>query len=448
MSVNKIISWLTVPKHFWLTVFIWTIAIGLFIQLVFLPYLFPQWHDGNGLLIGVDGSKFHRIALQSANEIKVNGWNSWQLLPEGQLVSGIASIFYVLIYPAPWSVLPINGLLNATACVTLLLTLNFIFDDRKKCLFSILPFLLFPSNLLWNTQFHNENYAIPGVILILFGWSLLITNKGLLRRIIYGLLTIFFGSLLLGLVRDNILNALTYLFFIFSAGLIAVKILHFPKLKNLIKLLICTIFGCGVMYLSLCIISGEVQAVVPGLSGSSENVNQNSTLFHWEKSAWLPSFVDDQMKGIAKLRGKFTKAWDYAGSNIDTEISLDSSDAVIRYIPRAAQIGFFAPFPDFWFSQGKKVAGSAMRLLSSFEMMLVYVILVGFPILFWRYRQNAVLWIIVFICSAMLIIYAITIPNLGALYRFRYPYLMPIVCLGLAGWLSLWLSFRAKRRVK
>ncbi len=54
-----------------------------------------------------------------------------------------------------------------------------------------MPFIIFPSALLWNTQFHNENYVIPGVFLVLYGWIGVITmneKKALPKsNLLYGL---------------------------------------------------------------------------------------------------------------------------------------------------------------------------------------------------------------------------------------------------------------------
>jgi hypothetical protein len=89
-----------------------------------------------------------------------------------------------------------------------------------------------------------------------------------------------------------------------------------------------------------------------------------------------------------------------------------------------------------WFSEGKKAAGNAMRAVSAVEMMISYLCLLGLPFFIWRHRHQPEVWVLVFVCTSLLIVYAMTIPNIGALYRFRYPYYMPLVCLGLAAWLE------------
>ena len=55
----------------------------------------------------------------------------------------------------------------------------------------------------------------------------------------------------------------------------------------------------------------------------------------------------------------------------------------------------------------------------------------------WRWRRRAELWIVVLPCLAMLTLYSLAVPNLGALHRFRYGFLMTLVGLGVAGGLEL-----------
>ncbi len=140
MRFSIVIDWLSRKRNLWIAVFIYTIMTGLFVQLILLPSIVPSWHDGNGLLVGIDGSKFHRIALNLYNAIEEQGWGQWVLRPEGQLVSGIAAVFYKLIYPLPLSVLPLNSFLNASASVLLYLITFGITKDRKASLISVMPF--------------------------------------------------------------------------------------------------------------------------------------------------------------------------------------------------------------------------------------------------------------------------------------------------------------------
>jgi hypothetical protein len=109
---------------------------------------------------------------------------------------------------------------------------------------------------------------------------------------------------------------------------------------------------------------------------------------------------------------------------------------MIAYVPRSLQISFLSPFPNIWFNEGKKAAGSAMRITAAAEMMVSYFCLLGLPLFIRRYWREPGVWVTLFVCASMLVVYAMIIPNQGALYRFRYPYYMPLICFGLAGWLT------------
>jgi hypothetical protein len=78
------------------------------------------------------------------------------------------------------------------------------------------------------------------------------------------------------------------------------------------------------------------------------------------------------------------------------------------------------------------------------EMLGVYPALLALLFAAWRWRGRADLWIVVLPTLAILGVYALAVPNLGALHRFRYGFLMTLVGLGVAGGVDL-LSRRAGR---
>jgi hypothetical protein len=157
--------------------------------------------------------------------------------------------------------------------------------------------------------------------------------------------------------------------------------------------------------------------------------------------------VDEQLLKIANYRRNINM--DLGGSTIDGEVRFRSAPEVAAYLLRGFQIAFFSPFPNLWFTEGNKITGSAARALSAFETAFAYFCFLGLPFFTWKNRKQSALWVILFLCTAILLVYAITVPNQGSLYRFRYPYYMPVLCMGLAGWMifgieSLLKSFQKK----
>jgi hypothetical protein len=127
---------------------------------------------------------------------------------------------------------------------------------------------------------------------------------------------------------------------------------------------------------------------------------------------------------------------DSPGSNIDMNVQFHSFADLLRYLPRAAVIGFFAPFPEMWFASGSQV-GTAGRLLSGFETILTYMIeclaLVGL----WRRWNQPGAWLLFLTSAIGVTALGLIVVNIGSLYRVRYPFWMMFVVLGAGGAVSL-----------
>lgn len=425
--------------------FLYVLLAGLFIQLIFLPFLAPSnISEGNGLLSGYDGPKFHRIAVEAASRIKELGWMAWQLKPENQIVSGIASIFYRLITPKPWILLPLNGLLHGIASLALFELLVIIISRRDLAFISTLPFIFFPSSLLWNAQLHNENYIVPGVLLYSFGWVYLADSKRAinLKKSWKAIFCLISGSLLVWLVRSYISLILVMLALISVLVLVIVnfirwikKSVSFKSFSQFVSIIIITwLMSSPSLFFREILGATTSEKDTPVLSLGFEVEATNPTKgVAWKKTPWIPELIDGKLHELSNTRAKFIQEWAYAGSQIDTDIVFSSAMDFLKYIPRALEIAFLAPFPQDWLASGYKKSASLMRKESAAEMIMVYFCLVGLLYSLGKYRTRIETWILVILSVGMLIMYTCAIPNVGSLYRFRYPYLMPLVCLGLSG---------------
>jgi hypothetical protein len=447
ISISRTVNWLSIPKNLWVFIFFCTILMGGFVQFVFLPHIMPTWHRGHGLLKGTDGYQFHQIALELSQTINRDGWGAWEIAPSGQIVSGIAAVFYTLIYPEPWSVLPYNAVMNASAALALFFFIYCLLKDHKWSLLSIIPFLLYPSSLKWNTQFHNENTVIPGMFLVLLGWTGILlfdktTHKEYFRALVGSCVCVFCGSLLLQLTRDYVFLAITLFCTLAGIGLMVYWLIFSYRTKisfraNLFRVIAIAMLA-GVMFLVTLV--GTRSAKIDITVDRGFRFVKN-----WQTTEWLPSYIDGQFRNLAKYRNRITKAWDDGGSSIDLNVQFNSAIDMLLYVPRAAQIGFLSPFPNIWFGDSQKAGGTAMRLISGLETLVSYFCLAGLIPFLRRYHKESAVWFILFVCVSTLILYAMIVPNQGALYRFRYPYFMPLVCLGFAGWLQTLLKFNDER---
>ena len=98
--------------------------------------------------------------------------------------------------------------------------------------------------------------------------------------------------------------------------------------------------------------------------------------YQWHSTSWLPEAVERRFLKLAKIRWKFCTCAPYAGSNIDVNIRFHKMIDILGYVPRAFEVGFFAPFPDFWFKPAKK-SGRISRLIVGAEMIFIYLIYFG-----------------------------------------------------------------------
>jgi hypothetical protein len=119
-------------------------------------------------------------------------------------------------------------------------------------------------------------------------------------------------------------------------------------------------------------------------------------------------------------------------SNIDDDVQFKTRADLIKYIPRAAAIGFFAPFPNMWFATGSQV-GSMGRRLAGIETLCFYVLELFALVAVWQKRRALPVWLMVITVAVGVIAVSLVVVNVGALYRFRYPYGILIVLLGAGG---------------
>ncbi len=120
------------------------------------------------------------------------------------------------------------------------------------------------------------------------------------------------------------------------------------------------------------------------------------------------------------------------GSVIDPEVRLERRADIIRYLPRAAVIGFFAPFPNMWLNSGTEV-GISGRILSGLETLVTYAIECFALAGLWRARRELAAWLLFTVLAIGVIALGLVVNNIGALYRLRYSFWILIVVLGAGG---------------
>jgi hypothetical protein len=448
MRLVKLIEDKPKPSIF-LVSFFYVLLLGIFVQFVFLPSSFGRrFYSDHGLLGGYDGLKFHYIAVESANEIRNVGWQAWEILPENQIVSGIASVLYTLFLPEPWVMLPINALFQGAASVLLFSILHKLIKNTRTAFISVLPFIFFPSNLLWNTQMHNEVFVMPSLYLFLWGWISLseIPPSIHWKKIVLSTFAIFLGSLGLWLIRDYIMSIIfilsivvALLVFIWNTVICIKNQQPFQSYLLSYLSIVAALYLSSPFFLSNIIQPSKKYSLANSINSmyqSSDSYKQNNSSLEWTRTSILPRQIDSLFYKFGGLRGKLVDKWSGAGSEIDTQTDFHSAVDVIKYLPRAIEIAFLAPFPSDWFRSGQKSAGNLMIRINAIEMFLIYTSLIGLVGSSIRLKKSMTFYILCIFCVSLMIIYAYAIPNVGALVRFRYGYYLPFIGLGVGWWVE------------
>ena len=444
-------------RRIWICLFIYAAASAFLLQLVILPYWLPGLHAGNGLWVGGDWVGFHRIAGELSEKIILQGWGAWELRPERQSPAGIAAVFYVFFGPHPWVLIPLNAAVHATTGVLLVCMVQPLVRNTRHALLCALPFVFFPSGLVWYAQIHKDGIFFLGISLCLYGWILmsrLETCTGRYAQVLPPLLYLFGGCFLIRVMRAYGVELMQGIGFIvavvlvprFLVGALQRKLrLSQAFLALLIVVALPPSFGVlkdraengEVTFINDAMLSDVIPAdSSEGDIGSFRHKAMNVVVeLQWRKTDWLPSFLDNSFLTLSVVRSGY--AGSVGGSNIDTDVRFHSAPEFLPYLPRALQIGLAAPFPASWFGQGTLRAATAMRAISAVEMVFVYAALLFLPYALWRWRKRIEVWMMFGFCIILLLIYTYITPNIGSLYRSRYGFLTLLLALGIAGAIAL-----------
>lgn len=411
----------------WLFFYVFSLSTAILIQFIFLPKLFSAYNNGSGLIVGTDSCLYHKIALKQYHKIKEEGWAAINLKPENHIMGGIATILYVLISPRPWSLLPLNAGLFSLSIVLLIMIIEEIFHYRIRALVSILPFCCFPTSMLIFSQINKDCIFIPGVLCLLLSWVIIerpcYQYKSILKNISIFLLLNFVGLLMCYLVRSYFLEVYRALFLFLIFFFLIFKICS--KKKDTIKNIWLYVIAFAICYTFFLI---EFNAEKDTFSVKESN---------WEWNELIPDLIENKFVQIVQLRNGYYTAYQYAGSNIDEEMKINSMADFIYYIPRAINIAILSPFPNFWLKKAYSEGGKIRRIVSAVEMSIIYFLFSLLPVVVYCWRLKIELWTILIFCVFISTIFAIAVPNLGSFYRMRYSFEMTIAVLSFAGILEL-----------
>lgn len=135
---------------------------------------------------------------------------------------------------------------------------------------------------------------------------------------------------------------------------------------------------------------------------------------------------------LGSVRHRFSAFYAEAGSGVDRDVRFADLKSVLFYLPRAFEIGWWAPFPNTWVASGRRV-GSAGKLLSGAETLVMYAVELLALVAVLRPPRRLASWLLLAVTAFGLTALGLVVPNIGALYRFRYVFWVLLIVLGAKG---------------
>jgi 4-amino-4-deoxy-L-arabinose transferase-like glycosyltransferase len=395
----------------------------------------PELHDGRGTWkFAVDAGDALHDARKMADVLLAEGWGAWWQLPFGGHAR-LGSLCLLVFGRSPFAVLPLT-LAVFLAIVWLVYRLGRYLFDEPTGRWAGLIVACWPSFLLHSTQLIKDPLYVLGELAFLMAVLLLVdprTGDGwrVGRRIAgWGLA----GFLLTWSVRRYLTE---FNLLLWCAGLAVVAILalrrrRVPWAKGLVGVVLAAVFfGLLVDWM------GPARRVEPSAVVAAPAAVPEPAVMAPSPDdpcpVWKSGSVGIDTKHAAHKRGVFQRLpmhlahrrnevirfFPTAGSNIDTDVCFDEASDILRYAPRALQIGAAAPFPSMWFTGGQET-GRIGRSMAGAETAVMWVLLPLAAWIVWRGRRRPELWMLAAFAVSGMLLLGFVVVNVGVLFRLRY----------------------------
>ena len=413
-------------------------------QKVALPLL-PGLDAGHGLLIH-DPITAHNAAVTYANKIREFGWGQWKLFPTGSEGGniGILSALYALFGPDPALFIPFNAAAEATCALMIYRLGPALWPGRIGAIGGLVAavlFLVFPSSLQWYGQNLKDAFVIAGMLMMLYVQLRLLQQDdghdapGLPQL----LLLMLGGAVLCATFRPYMPILLLAVFgmcwLVVAVALCARRMLVQERRLLARGALMLAVLAPVALFAAKSNVA-EMALEENGATTSQASSAESSAQFQswaWQESTWMPHAADHIFQRVSELRKHFAAYGTSTAANsaIDANRVPESAPEVLMYLPRALQIGLFAPFPETW-----QERVSAPRLVGALETSVWYLFFPGALLLAWRRPSRALLFGACF-AAILLAVLSYINPNVGTLYRQRFGVWMFVLLAGAVGWMSM-----------
>jgi hypothetical protein len=381
-----------------------------------------------------DGLVYQEQVVDLSNILKSQGVRMWANWPN-QLHVRLYSLPHAAV--SRWinfnilTIEPLNLIYYLAIVCFVFKIATAIFDDRIGLIAAAMV-ALWPSFLLHTTQLLRDPLLILAVVVLVYCLVELLKLRWSWRR-----------ALLLGLAS--------------FASLVTIRIVRLPMWYVIVALVgLAVIFFLARTHQTNQLNPGAVVYVLLMMLAIAV-IPKLQPFFHNQQELGRKRYIENEEEDKLPIEQqvfrrreafKYTLAHDGEAlpvddaSRIDTDVKLNSLGSIIRQLPRALEVGLFAPFPNMWLRAGKQV-GYSGRVISGFETLLTYVIESMALLGWWRQRRNLAAWLLAITIGLGTVALGLVVNNMGAMYRLRYPFWVLMVVLGAGGISFLWERFKS-----
>jgi hypothetical protein len=419
------------PSHLLIAAAIFHVAVTVAIYVIARREMLPGTFDTNGIAgsFAFDALGFRAEAATLSELLRQGLFSDWVTAPFAFHVK-LYSISFALF--GPWLGVTIIGaeplnLLCYLAILVLVYQLGREAFDARAGMVAAAIVALWPSLLLHTTQVLKDPLFIAVML------AFVLVNMSLIARSLSWRAALLAGAvggwlaLPIWLTRDNLGELLIVTALLGAAVLIVQQLwerrFRMPNLAGMGLLLLMTIGTTQVV--------PRFKSPIPEPAAAQPAGNLPKAGGDGSLRAEINSSSNVAGR-VDAVRRRFLLLYPQSTSNLDSNVRFSSTADIIRYLPRAAMIGFFAPFPNMWFAGGNQV-GSSGRLLSGIETLAMYALELLALLGLWTGRRRFPVWLLASIAAAGLIILGLAVVNVGALYRLRYIFLIVLIIIAAKG---------------
>ena len=406
----------------------------------------PRLIDRDGIMgsFAFDSYDYQRGAIETSELLRGGNLRAW---------ASAAQPLHVKLIAIPFALLnPVFGYSNLSAepynlaCYLAIIALVFAsgceLGGRRAGVLSAVVVALWPTFLLHTLQLLKDPLFITAALAILWcAITLLVRTYRPVASAGVSVLAIAL-LLLLALVRFSSVLLLTAVA-ILILGLLVVRQVRERRLLQWNMTPAIAVFVIGLLLLPF--ISGQnitcTKKYPSDQAGPLKNVaepgEQVPTLVRWintpDSSAERRRTAGDRLaRRISSVRSRFAASYPEAGSLLDAQAEFRNVSDLLRYVPRALEIGLWAPFPSTWFSAGRRI-GNVGKIVSGLETLAIYLLQALAVLALIREPQRLARWFVIGIVVCGVTALAFVVPNAGAIYRFRYVFWILLVVAAMSG---------------